>query len=321
MVVRPSASPTRLVRAGGGDGQGPGHAAGRHRPGHRHSRGRSQQQLLAPFCAPGVVFDFRLPGSSRSAPRGTSSAWPAGQGWVIFRDAARPDDLIFHVDYLGGDMPVFQINFSRPAGQIVASYYNFLRLGHEGCSTSTRRIMTSASTSPPRSSSWARSSCCVTATRTPGCRPSPGGSAGGRGPRLHAVRPGRPAAHPRLAGARLHPHRRRFRHRRTAHPGAPGRRPDMAALLLDDFPGLGSSLQQASSHRVHDQTGVRRVQPPVGSSGTARARGKENARPVARSFPWSPPCAATAAADNHIVYIPVGGGLGGGRIPPSMIIV
>jgi glutamate decarboxylase len=36
------------------------------------------------------------------------------------------------VNYLGGDMPVFQINFSRPAGQIIASYYNFLRLGHEG---------------------------------------------------------------------------------------------------------------------------------------------------------------------------------------------
>ena len=29
-------------------------------------------------------------------------------------------------------MPVFQINFSRPAGQIIASYYNFLRLGHAG---------------------------------------------------------------------------------------------------------------------------------------------------------------------------------------------
>ena len=43
-----------------------------------------------------------------------------------------PDDLIFHVNYLGGDMPVFQINFSRPAGQIIASYYNFLRLGFEG---------------------------------------------------------------------------------------------------------------------------------------------------------------------------------------------
>src|SRR4029077_1906685 len=39
---------------------------------------------------------------------------------------------IFHVNYLGGDMPVFQINFSRPAGQIVAQYYNFIRLGFEG---------------------------------------------------------------------------------------------------------------------------------------------------------------------------------------------
>ena len=28
-------------------------------------------------------------------------------------------------------MPVFQINFSRPAGQIVAQYYNFVRLGRE----------------------------------------------------------------------------------------------------------------------------------------------------------------------------------------------
>jgi glutamate decarboxylase len=36
------------------------------------------------------------------------------------------------VNYLGGDMPVFQINFSRPAGQIIASYYNFLRLGFDG---------------------------------------------------------------------------------------------------------------------------------------------------------------------------------------------
>ena len=43
-----------------------------------------------------------------------------------------PESLVFHVNYLGGDMPVFQINFSRPAGQIIASYYNFLRLGYEG---------------------------------------------------------------------------------------------------------------------------------------------------------------------------------------------
>ena len=54
-------------------------------------------------------------------------------GWVLWRDADDlPDDLIFHVTYLGGDMPVFQINFSRPAGQIVAQYYEFIRLGREG---------------------------------------------------------------------------------------------------------------------------------------------------------------------------------------------
>jgi len=58
---------------------------------------------------------------------------PLGAGWVIWRDKEElPDDLIFHVNYLGGDMPVFQLNFSRPAGQIVAQYYDFLRLGHEG---------------------------------------------------------------------------------------------------------------------------------------------------------------------------------------------
>ncbi len=36
------------------------------------------------------------------------------------------------MSYLGGDMPVFQINFSRPAGQIAAQYYDFVRLGREG---------------------------------------------------------------------------------------------------------------------------------------------------------------------------------------------
>jgi glutamate decarboxylase len=90
--------------------------------------------FLAPFCAPGVAFDFRLPRvKSISASGHKFGLAPLGAGWVVFRDAAElPDDLIFHVNYLGGDMPVFQINFSRPAGQIIASYYNFLRLGFDG---------------------------------------------------------------------------------------------------------------------------------------------------------------------------------------------
>src|ERR1700744_65091 len=90
--------------------------------------------FLAPFCAPGVAFDFRLPRvKSISASGHKFGLAPLGVGWVIWRDASElPEDLIFHVNYLGGDMPVFQINFSRPAGQIIASYYNFLRLGFDG---------------------------------------------------------------------------------------------------------------------------------------------------------------------------------------------
>jgi len=58
---------------------------------------------------------------------------PLGVGWVAWREKSDlPDDLIFDVNYLGGNMPTFALNFSRPAGQIIAQYYNLLRLGKEG---------------------------------------------------------------------------------------------------------------------------------------------------------------------------------------------
>ncbi|HUI49157.1 MAG TPA: glutamate decarboxylase [Acidimicrobiia bacterium] len=90
--------------------------------------------FTAPFCAPDVVWDFRLPRVRSISTSGHKFGLaPLGVGWILWRDAADlPDDLIFHVNYLGGDMPVFQVNFSRPAGQIVAQYYNFLRLGRDG---------------------------------------------------------------------------------------------------------------------------------------------------------------------------------------------
>jgi glutamate decarboxylase len=90
--------------------------------------------FTAPFSAPDVVWDFRLPRvRSISASGHKFGLAPLGVGWILWRDADYlPDDLIFHVNYLGGDMPVFQINFSRPAGQVVAQYYNFLRLGRDG---------------------------------------------------------------------------------------------------------------------------------------------------------------------------------------------
>src|SRR5262249_16122437 len=94
------------------------------------ARGR----FLAPFSAPDVVFDFRIPRVKSISTSGHKFGLaPLGVGWVIWRDKTElPDDLIFHVNYLGGDMPDFHINFSRPAGQIIAQYYDFIRLGREG---------------------------------------------------------------------------------------------------------------------------------------------------------------------------------------------
>ena len=90
--------------------------------------------FLAPFCAPDVVFDFRIPRVKSISTSGHKFGLaPLGAGWVIWRDKAElPDPLIFHVNYLGGDMPDFHINFSRPAGQIIAQYYCFIRLGRAG---------------------------------------------------------------------------------------------------------------------------------------------------------------------------------------------
>jgi glutamate decarboxylase len=56
-----------------------------------------------------------------------------GVGWALWRTKeALPSDLVFTVDYLGGQMPTFALNFSRPGAEVVAQYYNLLRLGREG---------------------------------------------------------------------------------------------------------------------------------------------------------------------------------------------
>jgi glutamate decarboxylase len=90
--------------------------------------------MVTPFCDPDLVWDFRL---ARVASINTSGhkyglVYP-GVGWVVWRDStALPGDLVFRVNYLGGEMPTFALNFSRPGSQVVAQYYNFLRLGHDG---------------------------------------------------------------------------------------------------------------------------------------------------------------------------------------------
>ncbi|MCP3944539.1 MAG: glutamate decarboxylase [Desulfobacteraceae bacterium] len=90
--------------------------------------------FLAPFVEPELEWDFRLPRVKSINTSGHKFGLaPLGVGWVVWRDADElPEELIFRVNYLGGDMPTFALNFSRPGGQIVAQYYNFLRLGKEG---------------------------------------------------------------------------------------------------------------------------------------------------------------------------------------------
>src|SRR5215203_2743524 len=90
--------------------------------------------MIAPFLDPELLWDFRLPrvASINTSGHKYGRVYP-GVGWAIWRDAeALPEDLVFRVNYLGGDMPTFALNFSRPGAQIVAQYYNFLRLGFEG---------------------------------------------------------------------------------------------------------------------------------------------------------------------------------------------
>ncbi|SEW26486.1 glutamate decarboxylase [Chitinophaga arvensicola] len=90
--------------------------------------------FISPFVTPDLVWDFRIPRvKSINASGHKYGLSPLGVGWVIWREKEDlPEELIFRVDYLGGDMPTFALNFSRPGGQIVAQYYNLLRHGREG---------------------------------------------------------------------------------------------------------------------------------------------------------------------------------------------
>jgi glutamate decarboxylase len=90
--------------------------------------------FVAPFLQPELRWDFRLPNvvSINVSGHKYGLVYP-GIGFVIWRSQQDlPEELVFHVNYLGGDMPTFTLNFSRPGNQVVGQYYNFIRLGREG---------------------------------------------------------------------------------------------------------------------------------------------------------------------------------------------
>jgi glutamate decarboxylase len=90
--------------------------------------------MIAPFLDPDLEWDFRLPRvqSINTSGHKYGLVYP-GVGWALWRHRdALPDELVERVNYLGGDMPTFALNFSRPGAQVVAQYYTFLRLGFDG---------------------------------------------------------------------------------------------------------------------------------------------------------------------------------------------
>ncbi|MHB9054020.1 MAG: glutamate decarboxylase [Thermoleophilia bacterium] len=90
--------------------------------------------FIAPFLQPETEWDFRVHRvqSINASGHKYGLVYP-GVGWIVWRNQeALPEELVFKVNYLGGEMPTFSLNFSRPGSQVVAQYYNFLRLGKDG---------------------------------------------------------------------------------------------------------------------------------------------------------------------------------------------
>ncbi len=98
--------------------------------------------FIAPFLEPDLEWDFRVPRVHSISTSGHKFGlvYP-GLGWVVWaKREYMPEELIFNVSYLGGNMPTLALNFSRPGAQVLLQYYNFLRLGREGY----RRVMQAA---------------------------------------------------------------------------------------------------------------------------------------------------------------------------------
>jgi glutamate decarboxylase len=90
--------------------------------------------FVAPFLQPHLEWDFRIDRvqSINASGHKYGLVYP-GVGWVVWRTKeALPRDLVFDVNYLGGHMPTFALNFSRPGSNVIAQYFMFISLGFEG---------------------------------------------------------------------------------------------------------------------------------------------------------------------------------------------
>lgn len=90
--------------------------------------------FVNPFLYPDYEWDFRLPRvQSINASGHKYGLVPPGLGWIVFKDRkVFNEDLVFYVNYLGGEAPTATLNFSKSSATVLVQYFEFLRLGREG---------------------------------------------------------------------------------------------------------------------------------------------------------------------------------------------
>jgi glutamate decarboxylase len=102
--------------------------------------------FVIPFSQPDLEWDFRLPQvrSINVSNHKFGLVYP-GMGTVVFRDRSDlPEELVFHINYLGGDMPNYSLNFSRASNSVVLQYFSFLRLGRAGYERIVANVLSNA---------------------------------------------------------------------------------------------------------------------------------------------------------------------------------
>jgi glutamate decarboxylase len=102
--------------------------------------------FIAPFSYPDLKWDFRLEQvrSINVSNHKFGLVYP-GMGTVVFRDVdAVPEELVFKINYLGGEMANYSLNFSRASNAVLLQYYNFLRLGRVGYERIVANLMSNA---------------------------------------------------------------------------------------------------------------------------------------------------------------------------------
>jgi glutamate decarboxylase len=102
--------------------------------------------FILPFYKPDFIWDFRLEHvRSINVSNHKYGLVYAGMGSIIFKDKSDlPPELPFEINYLGGSMFNYSLNFSKGSSNLLAQYYMFLRLGQSGYRKIIGSVMTNA---------------------------------------------------------------------------------------------------------------------------------------------------------------------------------